>query len=58
MCSEKINGILKREAAQCACKMELQKNAPDDEEKRAVRGEDGTVVIACNFYSPPPPDFN
>lgn len=30
---------------------------PDDEEKRAVREEDGTVVIACNF-TPPPPDFN
>lgn len=22
---------------------------PDDEEKRAVREEDGTVVIACNL---------
>lgn len=25
---QKINGILKTEAAQCACKMEIQKNAP------------------------------
>lgn len=30
---------------------------PDDEEKRAVREEGGTVVIACNF-TPLPSDFN
>lgn len=26
--------------------------SPDDEGKRAVRAEDGTVVIACNFHPP------
>ena len=36
-------------------KWRYRRMRPDDEGKRAVRAEDGMVVIACNFHPPHPP---
>ena len=36
-------------------KWRYRRMRPDDEGKRAVRAEDGTVVIACNSHTPHPP---
>jgi hypothetical protein len=50
MFRKQINGILKRETAQCACKMEIQKNAPQRRGEGNREQEEGsTVVIAYNF---------
>ena len=38
-------------------KWRYRRMRPDDEGKRAVRAEDGMVIIACNFHPPPPPQL-